>query len=373
MAQELIYADFSGGMNAGVAVDKLQDNELLLAENIRLDEDGNASISGGSTKLNTTAYTDGTSTAPLNVHSIYYNPSIGAVAGVGNDVFSGATLGSLSDTLTAVNPNQSKMSFTSSPGRIYMDIGGAGYFIGGSVSVPTAVDWAPSGAASTVTTGPLAVSTSGTTTRGGSAPHWLTPQGVIGLSSGSATTQITSKLASLTDYVRAINPNPALNTTSALQGIAVTASVNVTSGVGGGNVAYQAILEISGVVIGSAHSVTVPVNSGVQTITWGNVTDLWTTGLTSSLANNATLGVRITCVSDAGVTVPVTCSAQNVQFTFTQGSGTGLVAGTGVSGALTGTYTWKVTFVSDNGEEGDASPASQSVVLSSQMGTGTFP
>lgn len=365
MAQEHIIADFSGGMNPSVAPDKLNENEFLLLQNCRLDETGGVGITGASSKQNTSSYSDGTNSA---VHSIFYSNGIGALAGVGRDVFTGLTLGGLTDTLAAINTAKAKQTFAATPNRVYMDVNGIPYFVGGNVTIPIPVDWAPSGAASTVTTGPLAVNSSGTVTRGGSAPHWTTPQGVIGTASGTATAQFTSTITNISDYVRAINPNPALSTTSALQGITITASASATSGVIGGSVAFQAVLEIAGGIVGSVHSATVAINSGLQTITWGNVTDLWVAGITAAQANLSTFGVRILCVNGVGTTIPITCTLQNVQFTFTQGSGTGVVAGTGASGTLTGTYTWAITFVAENGEEGDYA-VSQAVVLSAQMGT----
>ena len=89
MSQEQLIADFSGGMNAISAVDKLSPNELLLAENVRLDETGNAQVTGAFTNQNTAAYV---STASANnIHSLYWNPSLGGVAGIGQDVFIGLT------------------------------------------------------------------------------------------------------------------------------------------------------------------------------------------------------------------------------------------------------------------------------------------
>jgi hypothetical protein len=79
-------------MNALAAVDKLDPKECLLAENVRLDETGNIASAGAVTRQNTSAYHG---VAGVNVHSLFWNPSFGAVAGVGPDVFLGRTLGGL--------------------------------------------------------------------------------------------------------------------------------------------------------------------------------------------------------------------------------------------------------------------------------------
>ena len=368
MPQERIYADFSGGMNAGVAVDKLQDNELLLAENIRLDEDGNASIAGGSTKLNTSAYTDGTSSSPMNVHSIYFNPSIGAVAGVGQDVFTGLTLGSLTDSVKAVNTSQQKMSFASSPGRVYMDVGGVGYVIGGAITTPVTVDWAPPSTINPVASGPFNVSSSGTATGGPTSPNWSNPQGVIGTASGSASVTFVNTSAGQSGYVRAINPNPALGTSSAIQGVQVTATLNAASSASLGHVVFTAILEINGVMVGTNRSVFVNVNGPTVTGTFGGVADLFgNLSITPAQANASNFGVRFFCVNGGSKSVPVSGSVQNVQISFYQSTGTAMVTGTGGAGVLTGTYTYAATFVSDAGEESGPSNASNTVVVASQQ------
>jgi hypothetical protein len=355
MPQEKIFADFSGGMNASVAVDKLQDNELLLAENIRLDELGNASITGASSFLNTSAYSDGTS------------PNIGAVAGVGNDVFTGLTLATISDTLTAQNTTASKMSFTSSPNRIYFDVADTPYFIGGSINKPTTVDWAPPAQIAPTPSGPFNPASSGTSTYLANSPHWSNSAGVIGTASGTATCQFVSTSAAYSDYVRAINPAPSAGV-APVQGVQVTAKLKVASNITGGSVRFLAILEIGGASIGSPRSFFVSSNSGTVTATFGGVADLWgNLSITPAQVNASNFGVRITCLNGIGSGAQVTCSVQNVQFSIYQESGTATVAGTGTTGTLTGSYTYIVTFASDQGEESDASSPSNQVVVSGQQ------
>src|SRR6266404_6131828 len=118
---EHTFSDFSGGINALAAVDKLDPKECLLAENVRLDETGNILSAGAVTKQNTSAY-------PGSVHSLYWNPSLGGVAGVGTSVYIGASLGSMASGLSGTNTIQQKMSFASAPSRVYFDVGNVGYW-----------------------------------------------------------------------------------------------------------------------------------------------------------------------------------------------------------------------------------------------------
>jgi hypothetical protein len=82
LAQEKIFSDFSGGLNALAAVDKLDPKECLLAENCRPDETGKVLSAGAFTHQNKIPYAaEGTNVN--NVHSLFWNPSLGGVAGVG--------------------------------------------------------------------------------------------------------------------------------------------------------------------------------------------------------------------------------------------------------------------------------------------------
>jgi hypothetical protein len=103
LPQEKIFADFSGGMNALAAVGKLAPNECLLAENVRLDETGNVLSAGAVTHQNTSVYAAVGGLSRTNLHSLYWNPSLGAVAGVSQDVFAGPTLGGMVNALTGSN------------------------------------------------------------------------------------------------------------------------------------------------------------------------------------------------------------------------------------------------------------------------------
>src|SRR6266849_4719597 len=128
MPQEHIFGDFSGGMNALAAVDKLDPKECLLAENVRLDETGNIQSAGALTAQNTAAYAAAAGTNTNQIRSLFWNPSLGAVAGVGQDVFIGPTLGGMRSGIAGKNSIQQKMSFASTPGRVYFDIASIGYW-----------------------------------------------------------------------------------------------------------------------------------------------------------------------------------------------------------------------------------------------------
>jgi hypothetical protein len=126
VSQEKLLTDFHGGMNSLAGVDKIDPTECLLAENCRLDEAGNVAVAGATTRQNIAPYvSSGTSS---NIHSLFWNPAIGAVAGVDKDVFTGRVLSSMTDVSVGTNLNSQKMSFASAPNRVYFDIGNVGYW-----------------------------------------------------------------------------------------------------------------------------------------------------------------------------------------------------------------------------------------------------
>src|SRR6266576_6470803 len=112
MPQEAVIADFSGGMNASAGMDKLAENECLLAENVRFDEQGNVLITGANTLQNTASLAG-------SVHSVFFDPALGAVAGAGTNVYLGSAFSSLAVS-TSTNPGASKISFGAAPNRVYM-------------------------------------------------------------------------------------------------------------------------------------------------------------------------------------------------------------------------------------------------------------
>lgn len=362
MSQEKVLADFSGGINALVAVDKLAPNECLLAENVRLDESGNIASAGAYTHQNTSAYVSTASSS--SAHSLFWNPSLGGIAGVGQDVFYGASLGQLANVLGAVNTNAQKMSFGSGLNRIYFDIGNTGYWVSPAQMTPLTVDWAPPAAA---ITGPnicgtgVNIATSGT---------WTNPNNVTSTSTASYATNTNSSNPQIycTKFGFSLG-------TSAMQGVSFgfTATANFHQYVRFGvnvpvNVTVTASLLVNGVAVGNPRTYMTIFNGGTGTVTAsvGGSQDLWNFALTPAQVNATNFGVGITVAITGALSLQlvgingVTCTAYQAN---------GLTAGTGAAGTLTGTYTWIATFVALTGEESDASAASQGVVLSTQQGS----
>lgn len=365
-AQEYTIADFSGGINPSVQADKLVPNESLQLQNVRLDEFGGIQSCPGSTKQ-VSGLTDGTRT---NAHSIYIAPSLGCFAGVGTDVYTGVNFADLSDTLIGQNSAQAKMSGTTTPNRVFFEVNGTPYVIGGVLTAPVPVDWAPPSQVAPTPSGPFALATAGTATVGTSNPSWTHTQGLISTASGTASCTFIPGSPGQSNYVRGNNFAPALGTTAAVQGVQFTAIVNVTCPATVGTVRYEAILEVGGAIVGTPRSVFINVNGGIGTATFGGVSDLWglTAGsLTAAQCNASNFGVRFICINGGSKSQNVTCFIRNIQANFYQSAGTGLTVGTGTTGVLTGTYTYVVTFTSDEGEESGASSASNAGTFATQQ------
>lgn len=353
MSQEAILADFSGGMNALAAVDKLGPNECLLAENARLDETGNVQSAGAVTHQNTASYADSSGTA--NVHSLFWNPSLGAVAGVGKDVFSGATLGGMVSTLTGSNTFAQKMSFGSAYNRVYFDVSNVGYWT--DLNNLLTVDWPPPVAVgATVTSSNVGTGSNA----GGAGRAWTLPNNITSTSSNTFASNTATNVSFETQFLNAtMSTNSFAISTVAVTGVQV--SVNIAVGFGA---FYSASLLINGVPVGQLKTV-VPVSSP---IIFGGSDDTW--GLTPTQLNQASVNA-----ANFGFQILFSVSNNNgfisqiYEGNIAVYQGTGFVAGTGAAGALSGTYTWKVTFVDNQGEESDASNDSNSVTLVAQQGT----
>ena len=361
MPQEKIFADFSGGMNALAAVDKLAPNECLLAENVRLDETGNVLSAGATTKQNTSPYIDAGNNR--NVHSLYWNPSLGAVAGVGKDVFAGVTLGGMVNTLTGSNTNQQKMTFGSAYNRVYFDVGKVGYW--SNIGQLLTVDWPPPVAVGATVTGPTLV---GTGTQTGTTSAWINPNNI--------TSTLTQTTASITDTGPGVYGNQ-LRATMTTNSFAVSTSAvtgigfNIVAGVDHQGPSNNGTLQITllkgGTPVGSPRTILLNFIAGgiFSTYTAGGSADLWGSVWAQADINAGNFGASIQYSAGLGVTN--TCSVCQGQLTIYQGAG--FTAGTGTSGQLTGTYSWKETFVDAQGEESDASNPSNSATLASQAGT----
>ena len=368
---EHVFSDFSGGMNALAAVDKLDSKECLLAENCRLDETGNILSAGATTQQNTSSYAAAAGTSTTNIHSLYWNPSIGGVAGVGQDVFHGPMLGGLSSGLAAQNAGQQKMSFASSPNRVYFDVGSVGYW--SDMTNLLTVDWAPPSASSAVTTGP---NLAGTGTTSGSVA-WTNANNITStVSFASGTRAISGDL--IMGTLTATNFGFALSTATIMQGIKLSLAFSLDCTLSTSSLVTRtatfsvtANLMHGGAAVGTSRSYTEystdgGFNAGVVLL--GNANDMWGSTLMAKDINDTSFGIEFT----ASITgIGLTSASINVNSgkvtTYQQSSG--FVVGTSTSGILSGTYTYKMTFVAANGEESDASQASTSVTLSAQGGT----
>lgn len=354
MSQELIISDFSGGMNALAAVDKLDKKECLLAENVRLDETGDILSAGAFTRQNASPYAAAGGTNPNNVHSTYWNPSFGGVAGVGQDVFAGPTLGGLTSRLAGANAMNQKMSFASAPNRVYFDVGSVGYWT--DLNNLLTVDWPPP-ASFASTAGP---SYGGAVATAGTGPGWTNIIGILSTTSSPATVGIGTKANS--NQMRVTMTTNSFAVGSTVTGIVLTviASTNQPS-----FASITVSLLKSGVPVGTPK--TQSVSGGLATLTFGSSVDLWGTTWLASEVNSGTFGYQITA-NNSFTGANVTVGAEGGQLQI-YGGNTGTFAGTGTTGTLTGTYTWKITFGAANGEESDGSGDTAAVVLSAQQGT----
>lgn len=361
MAQEKLLQDFSGGMNALAAVDKLDPKECLLAENCRLDETGNIQSAGAFTHQNTSPYAAASGTNTNNVHSLFWNPSLGGVAGVGQDVFIGPTLGGLASKLAAKNANRQKMSFASAPNRVYFDVGSVGYWT--DMTNLLLVDWAPPSAASAVTTGPNAAGTFGQFP-GGTA---VASASGFGFSLGAQGMQGVVALATTT-YTVTVQPTG----TGAFSGVAngtLIGKLYVGGGAVGTSIVSQTTLSFNG--SGPAPQTF----TFVEVFSLGSPNNLWGYApLSPAQVNASNFGFQFMSYPTGGSTTNCNFNVLSAVFsppvtsTVYQGAG-GFTANTGAAGALTGTYVWKITFVAANGEESDGSIDSTNVILSAQQGT----
>lgn len=360
MAEKLL-SDFSGGMNALAAVDKLDPKECLLAENVRLDETGNIQSAGAFTHKNNVAYAAAAGTSTNNVHSLYWNPSLGGVAGVGQDVFTGLTLGGLSSALTAKNVIQQKMSFASAPSRVYFDVSNVGYW--SDMYNLLTVDWVPPGVAGAITTGPILVGTG--TAVGTDTPPWNLPNNITSTYTGpgiQAAATVPGIITGQSNYLRAtMGTNSFAVSTTAVSGIVVSfyAQQDTVN-----SITLAVTLLNNNIPVGGTKTIS-PLPTAYDLVTFGDSSDLWGSGPWAQAdINSPNFGFQVQAINAGGFQ---TVEVLQGQITIYQGSG--FVAGTGATGTLTGTYTWKVTFEAANGEESDASIDSTAVILSGSQGT----
>lgn len=364
MSQEAVFADFSQGMDALSAVDKLDPRACLLAENCRLDESGNILSAGAFTHQNTSALAAAAGTSTNNAHSLYWNPSLGAVTGIGQDVFFGKTLGGQSSGLAAANTTQQKMSFASAPNRVYFDVGSAGYWT--DMNNLIAVDWAPPAASGGVVTGPKGV---GTGSNWGGGVAWTSPNNITSTTTASSATVTLTTASNISGALSAtMSTNSFAASGATVTGVVFGFTISASRVPGALSTATVSLIK-GGIPIGTPKNIVLnfsPANTYFAQSA-GSSTDLWgLPSLSQADVNAGNLGFQLILENDGNLSI--TFNVNQGQVTLYQ-AGTGMQAGTGAAGALTGTYTWKVTFVSKNGEESDGSPDTGSVTLSAQAGS----
>jgi hypothetical protein len=355
---EQIFSDFSGGMNALAGVDKLDPKECLLAENVRLDEAGNVASAGAFTHQNTAAYAAAGGTSTNNAHSLYWNPSLGAVTGVGQDVFFGKTLGGQSSGLAGSNASLQKMSFASAPNRVYFDVGSVGYWT--DLNNLITVDWNPPSAQGATLSGPTLVGTATQTSDSGHTVAWTAPASINSTNTNSTVAGCSlSTSHSTSQYLRAtMSTNSFAISATVVTGIAVTMQAIAVNATGA---QFQVTLLKNGIPVGATRTWTPTASNVYQTLTVGGGNDLWGTTWAQADINSGSFGFQLVVLGTREE------DAYNAQITIYQGAG--FTVGTGAAGALTGTYTYKVTFVAANGEESDGSGDSAAVILSAQQGS----
>lgn len=360
---ELTIADFSGGLNLTAAGDKIPDRELLQADNVRMDELGNISVAGGSTKQNSSAYSDGGNT---NVHSLYLNSYIGSIAGVGNDVFSGTSLSGLVALLDEVNSTPTKMTFADSLNRAIFETGGTPRFLSSGGGAYT-IDWAPP-IGSLTTTGPNSTGTGANIDRGSTYPAWANPGNITSSNDVRAIAQLSSVLGIESDYLSATNFGFALGAGTIL-GIKIEAEIRLQNVSGATDIRLYARLIDSGTAVSDLKFVE-PVSTSDTYLTFGGSSDLWGyTKWTVAKINTATTGVQIyASFEPTGFTGPYTVDFEidHVRMTvYSQASSFTVAVGAG--GNPNGTYTYKATFFDANRVESPASAATASVSPANQQ------
>lgn len=350
---EAIIQDFSGGMNSSVAVDKLDAKECLLAENVRFDEKGNILITGANTLQNTSALNG-------SVHSEFLDSALGAIAGAGTNVYTGADFTGLQ--LSGVtNPSGSKISFGNAPNRIYMDLGGTGYLKDSSVASLITVDWAPPTSGGQLIAGP---SLPGTGIASGGGIAWVSPNNITSTNTASVASAALTVSTFSSNQLLATNFGFAVSTASTIQGIQLTVVANNSLSANAG--AIVVVLLKGGVPVGASGLQNLP--TALSTLTFGGPTYLWGSTWAPADVNAVSFGFRVIAISNNHLQ-PVTVNVDNGQLSIYGGASVGTVAGTGAAGTLTGTYSWKVAFTGPNGEESQASMPTNTQVLSAQQGT----
>ena len=355
MITEHNFADFSGGLNLSADVSKIPDRECILAENCIFDEIGNVQATGGSTKQNSSALTDAGNT---NVHSLYINPTMRHVALVGNDSFSGTALSGLAIRDDEVNASQEKTAFENWRNKIFFDGSGTPRVVR-TDAVSFAVDWAaPIG--SSASSGPSSPATAANDTANGGTEAWVNPNNCFSSNDTRATVALTTGQTS--QLLKATNFSFAIPSGATIVGIVV--EIEKSSDTVGSVLADADVrLVKASVPVGDDKANVASWPSADAYSTYGSSTDLWGTTWTPAEVNASTFGAAIAAYPTT--TTSETARVDHIRITIYY-YGAALVPAVGVSGNPNGTYTYKLTFEDEDGNESDASLASASVAPASQ-------
>lgn len=351
---EQVIADFSGGLNLTAAIDKLPDKECLLADHCKFSDLGSVQAGGLSAKVNSSAYQD--ASANKNVHSLWLNPTILHIAGIGNDIFAGLALDSLVSVVAGVNSSKTKMSFCDYQNAVFYDCDGVPRY-SSLPSLHLPVDWPPVNASGTIT-----VQKNGTSfsSAGGTGTPWVNPSNAAALDGNYAT--FTRTTTGGGDALQAKGFGFAIPVASQILGIQVdverigSSAILTKYVVDAGTVLLRA-----GVADGSIKTSFSMWPTTQTHATYGGNGDLWGTTWTAADINNANFGVSFSAhVTNTGGVGSVIGSLDIINITvyyiplFT-------ATASATAGNLNGTYTYKATLVDANGYEGDSSDPTNSV------------
>ena len=349
---EQVFADFSGGLNMSADLSKIPDRECILADNCDFSELGNVQATGGTTKQNSVAYGGG-----ANIHSLWINPTVRHLAGVGSDIFTGTALGSLANTNDDAWTS-GKMSFADWLDKVFYETTSTPRWVDVD-NISNTVDWPPP----TGTTSDVGPNTAGSGANiAGPNTNWTNPNDVISSNDVYATAALTGGFGpAFSDPLRTAGFGYAIGGTDTVFGIKVEIEVK-SSAV---DVASFTQIQLckAGTPVGSSKT-SDPISTTESYITFGSSSDLWGTTWTPAEVNDANFGVQFVGMVDAGTSA--TISVDHVRITVTRYAASVSVA-TGAAGIPNGTYTYKVTFVDTDGNESEASAASASVAPASQI------
>lgn len=333
--------------------DKLVDRELILCDNCRLDELGSIAATGASTKQNSVAYTDGSTTA---IHSLHINPTVRHIALVGTDVHVGAALSGLASLLDDVNANSRKSTFAESEGRVFFQTSGVPRMVDDSGAAHT-VDWAtPLGAAAnTAATSPA---TAASDNANGGTVAWSNPNNSFSSNDTYATAG--PNAAEVTELLKVTNFSFAIPTGAQIVGI--VASIERKQGTSSGPIFDSAVRLIKALVpVGDNKAVISTWPAADAAATYGSSSDLWGTTWTAAEINASGFGLGIAVVNSVSPGAVETASVDHITLTVYYRGAALVPAVSTIAGTLNSTYTYKSVFYDDEGNESSASEASAAV------------